>query len=362
MTSRGRPRSWWFFCIPLILSAGGAHADDLLDLANAELHLPTVCPSNATVGIYGSLTDLLITEMWQTNERQNGDISLVERARLDDILAEHALAPYLDPATAPAADGLLFAEFVVLAEADLSGFPIDLSVRMARSDTQAIVYERSWVVTESDGFAGLEAAINEAAQDIASIAASGDYACPRIGSLTYTADMSGNEWSWNISGYFDVIIRDPGNSSGDHVAIIRHVPTNNQVSGLLLTATGAAFPTLPAMNATPQFDTAESAGSGDDVDPQGQSMPTGYLIQFPSLGAVGPKHLLVFAEGANPILATGKQNELEFPNMAAVALGQWMRRDGGPSLQLNARVTGSAPISWTIPAGQGTLTLTWVLP
>lgn len=344
MTSRGRPRSWWFFCIPLILSAGGAHADDLLDLANAELHLPTVCPSNATVGIYGPLTDLLISEVWQTNEQQNGDVSLVERARLDDVLAEQALAPYLDPATAPATDGLLFAEFVVLGEADLSGFPIDLSVRMARSDTQAIVYERSWVVTESDGFAGLEAAINEAAQAIASIAASGDYACPRIGSLTYTADMSGNEWSWNLAGYFDVIIRDSGDSPGDHVAIIRHVPTNNQVSGLLLSATDTAFPALPVMNATPQSD------------------PAAYLIQFPNLGAVGPKHLLVFDEGPNPVLTTGKQNELEFPNMAAVALGQWMRRDGGPSLQLNAQVTGPTPISWTIPAGQGTMTLTWVLP
>ena len=210
MTSRRQPRSCWFFCIPLILSAGGAHADDLLDLANAELHMQTVCPGNATVGIYGPLTDLLIADVWQSNERQNGDISLVERARLDDVLAEHDLAPYLDPATAPAADGLVFAEFVVLAEGDLSGFPIDISVRMARSDTQAIVYERSWTVTESDGFAGLEAAINEAARDIASIAASGDYACPRVGSLTYTADMSGNEWGWNIAGYFDAHSDDCG--------------------------------------------------------------------------------------------------------------------------------------------------------
>ena len=344
MTSRGRPMSCWVFCIPLVLSAAGAHADVLLDLANAELHLPTVCPGNATVGIYGPLADLLIADVWQTNERQNGDISLVERARLDDDLAEHDLAPYLDPATAPEAGGLVFAEFLVLAEGDLSGLPIDISVRMARSDTQAIVYEQSWVVTESDGFAGLEAAIDEAAQAIASIAASGDYACPRVGSLTYTADMSGNEWGWNIAGYFDVIIRDSGGSPGDHVAIIRHVPTNNQVSGLLLSATDTAFPTLPAMSATPQ------------------SNPAAYLIQFPSLGAVGPKHLLVFAEGANPVLSTGKQNELEFPNMAAIALGQWMRRDGGPSLQLNAPVTGPTPISWTVPAGQGSMTLTWALP
>ena len=123
MTLRRQPTSCWFFAISLMLSAGGAHADDLLDLANAELHMPTLCPGNATVGIYGSLADVLITGMFQTNEQQDGDISLVERARLDDVLAEHALAPYLDPATAPAVDGLLMAKFIVLAEADLSGPP-----------------------------------------------------------------------------------------------------------------------------------------------------------------------------------------------------------------------------------------------
>ena len=158
--------------------------------------------------------------------------------------------------------------------------------------------------------------------------------------------MSGNDWNWTVSGYFDVVIREPGSSSGDQEAMIRHVPTNSQVSGLLLSATATQFPALPGMNA----------------DPQGPSVPTGFLIQFPNLGAVGSKHLLVFAETPNPVLTTGGQNELEFPNMAAVALGQWTHRDGGPSLQLNAQVTGATPISWTVPAGQGTMTLTWVLP
>ena len=191
----------------------------------------------------------------------------------------------------------------------------------------------------------MEATVNEIAQDIASIAAAGNYACPRIGSLSYTADMSGNDWSWNVAGYFDVLIR-AGSSSGDQEAIIRHVPTNSQVSGLLLSATDTQFPALPGMNA----------------DPQGPSEPTSYLIQFSNLGAVGSKHLLVFKETPNPVLTTGRLNELEIPNMAAVALGQWMRRDGGPSLQLNAQVTGSTPINWTVPAGQGTMTLTWALP
>jgi hypothetical protein len=331
----------------LMLSAGSAHADDLFDLANAELHMPTVCPANATVGIYGSLADMLIAEIIQTNEQQGGDISLVERARLDDVLAEFALAPYLDPATAPSGDGLLMAKFVAVAEADLSGgLPVDVSVRVARTDTQEIVYEHSSVVTEAEGLAGLAATANQVAQAIASIAAGGNYACPRVGSLSYMADMSGNDWGWNVSGYFDVLIRDPGSPSPDLEAIVRHVPTNSQVTGLLLSATGTQFPALPGMNASPQ----------------GPSEPTGYLIQFPNLGAVGSKHLLVFKETPNPVLTTGQQNELEVPNMAAVALGQWMRRDGGPSLQLNAQVTEATPISWTVPAGQGMMTLTWALP
>ena len=153
MIVRRQATCCWCLAVSLILSAGSAHADDLLDLANAELHMPTVCPANATVGIYGSLTGLLTTEIFQTAEQQNGDISLVERAALDAILAEYALAPYLDPATAATGDGLLMAKFIVLAEADLSSLPADLSVSVVRTDTQEIVYEHSSVVTESEGLA-----------------------------------------------------------------------------------------------------------------------------------------------------------------------------------------------------------------
>jgi len=329
-----------------MLSAGSANADDLLDLANAELHMSTVCPANATIGIYGSLSGMLITEIFQTGEQQNGDITLVEREALDAVLAEYALAPCLDPATVPTGDGLLMAKFIVVAEADLSSLPADLSVSVARTDTQEIVYEHSSVITEAEGLAGLEATVNEIAQAIASIAANGNYPCPRVGSLSYTAAMSGNNWGWDVSGYFDVVILASGSSSADYEAIVRHVPTNSQVSGLLLSATDTQFPALPAMNA----------------NPQGPSEPTAYLIQFPNLGAVGSRHLLVFEETPNPVLTTGQQNELQFPNMAAVALGQWMRRDGAPSLQLTAQVTGATPITWTVPAGQGMMTLTWALP
>ena len=47
--------------------------------------------------------------------------------------AEYALAPYLDPATAPAGEGLLLPNFVVVAESDSSGFPIKVVARVARS-------------------------------------------------------------------------------------------------------------------------------------------------------------------------------------------------------------------------------------
>ena len=155
MTLRTQPKSCWLFAMSLMLLASSAHADDLLDLVNAELHLATVCPSNATVGIYGSLAGFLTNEMFQTDEQQNGDISLVERAQLDALLAEYALAPYLDPATASSGDGLLMAKFIVLAEADLSGsLPVDISVSVARTDTQEAVYEHSSVITEAEGFAG----------------------------------------------------------------------------------------------------------------------------------------------------------------------------------------------------------------
>jgi hypothetical protein len=302
MTERKRPKCCWLFAVSLVLSASSAHADDLLDLANAELHLATVCPGNATVGIYGSLAYMLITEMFQTDERQNGDISLVERAQLDALLAEYALAPYLDPATASTGEGLLIAKFIVLAEADLSGgLPVDVSVSVARTDTQEIVCEHSSEITEADGLAGLAATLNKVAQAIASIAASGNHVCPRVGSLSYTADMSGNDWGWNVSDYFDVLIR-------DEEAMIRHVPASSQVSGLLVSATATQFPALPEMSAVPQ----------------GPSDPTGYLIQFPNLGAVGSTHLLVFNETPNPVMTTGQQNELEFPNVAAVALAQWI--------------------------------------
>ncbi len=70
----------------------------------------------------------------------------------------------------------------------------------------------------------------------------------------------------------------------------------------------------------------------------------------------------MFDEPPNPVFNTGRQNEQRFPNMGAVALGQWMRRNGNPALQLTAPVTGNTPDSWSLPVGQGTMTLTWVLP
>jgi len=70
-------------------------------------------------------------------------------------------------------------------------------------------------------------------------------------------------------------------------------------------------------------------------DPADQ--PITYLIQFSNPGAADSKHLLVFEETPNPALTTGQQNELEVPDMAVVALGQWMRRDRAPSLRSTPR-------------------------
>lgn len=336
----------WLVLVAVIVPVGGiARADTLRDLANAELHLPTVCPADPTVGIYGSVAGALITHVFQTSAQQGGEVVLVERARLEDVLAEHALAPFLDPTTAPAADGLLMAKFLVLAEADFSSLPADLSVSMVRTDTQDVVYQHSSVVTAADGLHGLEVRLAGIAQELASIAAGSNYACPRVGSLSYTAEFSGPGWRWDVAGYFDVVI------TGSQQALIRHVPVTSQVSGLLVSAADAPFPSVPALTATPQTAAA---------DPQG--LPISYRIQFLNPGAPAPNHTLVFDEPPNPVFNTGRQNELEFVNVAAVALGQWMRRDGNPSLQLDARVTGATPITWSVPTGQGAMTLTWTLP
>ena len=337
--------------IAIVLALPGRAAGDTLsDLANAELHLPTVCPAGATLGIYGSdLNGFVVGSMLETGEWQSGDLEIVERERLDDILAEHALAPFLDPATTPAADGLLAAKFLVLVEADITVLPMDLSVSMVRVDTQEVLYEHSSVVTEADGMAGLEARVAQIAAEIASLAVANNYACSRIGSLTYEASVSGNDWEWSVSGYVDVLIRESDTSPGSLEALVRHVPATNEVSGLLLSATDAAFPAVPALGVTPVPDSATTP-------------PTAYAIQFQAPAAPAPNHTLVFAEPPNPVFNTGRENAVDFPSMAAIALGHWMNRDGNSSLQLTAAVTGDAPVTWTVPTGQGAMTLTWVLP
>lgn len=340
-----RHLTFWLVLAAVIVPASGiARANTLQNLANAELHLPTVCSAGPTLGIYGSVAGALITHVFQASEQQGGDVVVVERARLEDILAEHALAPFLDPTTAPATGGLLMAKFLVLAEADVSSLPADLSVSMVRTDTQEVVYEHSSVVTAADGVDGLETRLAGIAQALASIAAAGNYACPRVGSLSYAAEFSGTGWRWDVTGYFDVVI------TGNQQALVRHVPVTSQVSGLLVSASDAPFPSVPALAATPQHNPA---------DPQGP--PVSYRIQFTKPGAPAPNHTLVFNEPPNPVHTTGRQNELEFVSVAAVALGQWMRRDGHASLQLDARVTGATPITWSVPTGQGAMALTWTL-
>jgi hypothetical protein len=322
-------------------------AQDLINLANAELRMNTVCDASATVGIAGSsaTTDLMYNFLLDAIQAQQNDVTVVERSRLDEVLAEHELSesPLIDPSTAVATDQLIGAKFLVWMEGDITSLPTTVTAQMMRVDTQEIVYGHSFPFDEPDGLEGLWDQLEAIAEDLANIAESNNYDCPRRGVLSYQTSLEGNDWKWDVSGYFDVLLR-------DEKVIIRHVALGNTVGGLLLSATLPPFPAIPVLEAPAQFDPGNP-----------ESEPIAYMIQFQRPSSPAPKHKLLFAEPPNPILNTGRQNELEFNHFGAIALGQWMRRKGNPSLILEASVTGSAVDMWSVPVGQGQMVLTWRL-
>ena len=160
----------------------------------------------------------------------------------------------------------------------------------------------------------------------------GDPVNERAGTLAYQATIGGNDWSWNVAGSFQVAITDNGYGGGLHTASLTHTQTQNTVSGLLLSATDVPFPDIADL----PVERIEDAGAAADyeLDPNLYDEPeaTAYTIQFSDVGPMNLQHLLTFAERPNPVLTTGRENELRFPNLAAIALGQWMRRNGDPSL------------------------------
>ena len=189
----------------------------------------------------------------------------------------------------------------------------------------------------------------------------GDPDNERTGTLDYQATIEGNDWSWNVAGSFQVTITDNGYGGGLHKASLTHTQTQSTVSGLLLSATDVPFPDISDL----PVERVEDGGAVADYelypDLSDEPEATAYTIQFTDVGPMNLQHLLTFAERPNPVYTTGRENELRFPNVAAVALGQWMRRNGDPSLQLVAPVTGDTPDEWSVSVGQGTVNFQWSL-
>ena len=189
----------------------------------------------------------------------------------------------------------------------------------------------------------------------------GDPENERTGTLAYQATLEGNDWSWNVAGSFQVTITDNGYGGGLHKASLTHTQTQSTVSGLLLSATDVPFPDIVDLAVERVEDDDAVANYELDPDLFDEPEAKAYTIQFTDVGPMNLQHLLTFAEPPNPVYTTGQENELRFPNVAAVALGQWMRRNGDPSLQLTAPVTGDTPDEWSVSVGPGAVNLQWSL-
>ncbi|MFC2157523.1 hypothetical protein ACFLT9_06765 [Acidobacteriota bacterium] len=147
-------------------------------------------------------------------------------------------------------------------------------------------------------------------------------------------------WNWSVSGVWDVMIRYI--TSGTCFADLRHTRTGNQTGGTLLYATDPGIPRVDNL-------AAEKLAGGDDEPPS-------FKIQF-SRRSPGGKHTLTFKD-----TLMGKISTQSLNNVAYIALGQWMRRMGDPSLKVSAPYTGHTPVSWTIPVSSNQkMTLEWIM-
>lgn len=151
------------------------------------------------------------------------------------------------------------------------------------------------------------------------------------GELNYTLNVQSNNpggpWSWNIGGTWYVTIH---NSA---YADLKHQQNFNTYGGALTSVTEPPVATLEYLPVTKTYD-------GGDIHPK-------FQIQF-SKQKMEANHILTFD---NPTY--GKTDTLPFNSVAYIALGQWMRQMGNPTLKLSAPYTGNNSITWTVPIGEG---------
>ena len=130
--------------------------------------------------------------------------------------------------------------------------------------------------------------------------------------------------------------------SGSCLAQLRHTRTANMPGGALLNASDPGIPLIADLS-------VENLGIGGGQHP---SFRIQFTRQNPGLG-----HTLTFRDSV-----MNKTNTQPFNNVAFIALGQWMRSMGDPSLNVKAPYTGNTPITWTISISPDqNMTLSWIM-
>jgi hypothetical protein len=160
-------------------------------------------------------------------------------------------------------------------------------------------------------------------------------------SVHLVSDSPGAPYSWDIAGNWAFTITyDAGSTS---TAELAHSRTQNNYSGSLTHVTDPALPDLPPLSAT-------SYG----IPPVAPDDEQGFYIQF-NKQQFNIHHVMTFVHPQAP-----GPREQEFSNVAMIALGQWMRIYGDPTLRCRALLTTAAPISWSVPIGAGSsIQLQW---
>ncbi|MDA7500199.1 DUF922 domain-containing Zn-dependent protease [bacterium] len=164
------------------------------------------------------------------------------------------------------------------------------------------------------------------------------------GTLKYTIQLGldpavAGGWSWNLEGQWSISIsanEDGGVSNWEHHYI------DNQVEGLLLEATS---PSVPSIRNVPIIIQNEASGSHYWVDASDVVVAT------------MPDHELTFAPIAPQLIASpafAENTTAPFGNIAALALGTWMKEQGTPELKMRAPITcPTQSIQYRIDLGLG---------
>lgn len=158
---------------------------------------------------------------------------------------------------------------------------------------------------------------------------------------TETRASSTSPWSWQIGGWWEVEIWDY--HKRPDIARLTHHRRYNNVGGVLESVSEPALPDLGELAVTE---------TGSANRPQ-------YKIQFAKMKG-GGSHTLIFV---NDRPQGPPKMEQPFPSVAMIALGQWMRKMGGPDLKVDAPlVPQDEPTTWTVNVdNEREMTLHWCM-